>query len=167
MSQVKVDAPIALGAEPRSTASFVAFLRDSATNLISVEWHGTITGALDPTLLHHLQPPTQLEAASEQTLTQWRTRYRYGTCHYRRGPGFVMLKDIRSASSAARYLLDDPLLIATFLRCQTPTTRSSLNHRQRHAVDLLHTARLLLRMDDLLIGLPTRMLRWPIPYTAV
>lgn len=159
--------PVALGAEPRSTALFVAFLRDSTTHLTGVEWRGTLADTVDPALLHHLPPPLDLGAGSDEIVARWRTSYRYGTCYYRRGPGFLLVRDARVAVSAARYTLDDPVLVATFLRCQEPTSLNALTGEQREAVSLLHAERLVLRMADIVVGLPIRMLHWPIPSMAV
>ncbi len=164
---VKLAQPVALGDEPRSTALFVAFLRDSTTHLTGVEWRGTLAETVDPALLHHLPPPSDLGAGSDEIVARWRASYQYGTCYYRRGPGFLLVRDVRVAVSAARYTLDDPVLVATFLRCQEPASLNALTGEQREAVGLLHTERLVLRMADVVVGLPIRMLHWPIPSMAV
>jgi Family of unknown function (DUF5825) len=166
-NRVELDGPVALGAEPRSTALFVAFLRDSATYLTRVEWRGTLADTVDPALLHHLPPPLDLGAGSDEVVARWRARYRYGACYYRCGPGFILVKDVRVAASAARYTLDDPVLVATFLRCREPTALNALTDEQREAASLLHAERLVLRMADVVVGLPIRMLHWPIPAMAV
>jgi hypothetical protein len=77
------------------------------------------------------------------------------------------MKDVRIAASAARYTIDDPVLVSTFLRCQEPASVNALTDEQREAVGLLHAERLVLRIADVVVGLPIRMLHWPIPSTAV
>ncbi len=166
-NKVKLAEPVALGAEPQSTALFVAFLRDSTTHLTGVEWRGTLADTLDLALLHHLPPPSDLGAGSDEIVTRWRASHRYGTCYYRRGPGFLLVRDVRVAVSATRYTLDDPVLVDTFLRCQEPTSLNALTAAQREAVSLLDAERLVLRMADVVVGLPMRMLHWPIPSMAV
>ncbi len=167
MNRVTLPDPVPLGHDARQTAEFVAFLRDSATRMTTVDWHGASAEAVDTTVLHHLAPPTDLGPGSDEIVARWHARHRFGTCYYRRGPGFILVKDIRVAASAARYTLDDPVLVATFLHCQAPTSVASLTAGQREAIDLLEAERLLLRIDDVVVGLPVRMLAWPIPYTAI
>jgi len=101
-------------------------------------------------------------------LDHWRRAYRYGSCHFRRGPGFVQVKDARDPAGPLVVLVaDHPDLVATFLRCLDPTPLAALDATGRTAVDLLLAERLVLLAGGAVLTLPHRMRRWPVPYNAV
>src|ERR1700740_3363762 len=66
---------------------FLRFLREAASHGINVVWESAGDLGCDPRLLYHLPPP-----AGDPS---WRSAYRYGLCHYRVGPGFVVVTDQR------------------------------------------------------------------------
>jgi hypothetical protein len=164
----EIGAIVELGGEPAGTARAVEFLREQAGADLTVGWRGRLAGPLDLTLLHHLPPPEALEGADGPAEAAcWREAYRLGACHFRRGPGFIQVKDSRDPRFTAKFMLDEPGLVAAFTTCLRPTSLAELGPALRDAALTLHRERLLLLIGDLAVTLPTRMLRWPVPCHAV
>ncbi|RJQ76798.1 hypothetical protein D5S17_17210 [Pseudonocardiaceae bacterium YIM PH 21723] len=65
----------------------------------------TLVGALPwpPRTVQHLPPPAAADgAAATMALRNWRAGYRPGSCHYRVGPGFVLITDERPGGDRLR-----------------------------------------------------------------
>ncbi|XRQ15868.1 DUF5825 family protein [Actinomadura welshii] len=154
-----VPGSVHLGLRPVQTARFIAWLRDRLSEGIVARWHGRVTPALLDPALHHLPPP---RGADPET-RDWRSRFRLGLCYYRQGPGFIQIKDVRDPAGSAAFVLDDPLLVRTFTRCLVPRSAADADAGETEAIDALVAERLLLRLDDLVVTLPSRMRRWPVP----
>ena len=165
----KVDGPVTLDADqPESSLEFIAWLRDQQTQAVDVSWSAVIDPRLDSTLLCHLLPPepTSLDEEPDE-VPRWRAAYRPGMCYYRLGPGFVQVKDVRQAESAARFMLDEPRLVSAFTGCLRPCKVDDFEPMWRSAVEALVAERLLLRLGDWVTTLPSRMRRWPVPSNFV
>jgi hypothetical protein len=163
--EVELPEPLPLRAGWPDTVAAVALLRDCAAAALRVRWRVAAGHDLDPAALYHLPPPAGPPGAA---LDRWRRAHRYGSCHYRRGPGFIQVKDSRDPGAAPVVLMaDHPDLVATFLRCLDPTPMADLDQVGRDAVDLLAAERLVLVTGGLALTLPHRMRRWPVPYNAV
>ena len=115
-------------------------------------------------LLYHLAPPVD----GGTSLDAWRARHRPGLCYYRRGPGFVNVKDVRSDATAARFSIDvgderdDPIAVLEGV-CRV----DELSAPTRSLLEELDRERLSLRLEDSATLLPYRMRRWPIPALEV
>ncbi|TDD87139.1 DUF5825 family protein [Actinomadura rubrisoli] len=153
---------VRLGAEPAQTLSFLAWLRDRLSQGTIVRWRGTVAPSLAGHALYHLPPPGDGEETAD-----WRSRFRLGLCYYRRGPGFIQIKDVRDPGDSATFLLDEPVLVQTFTRCLAPRSLAGAEPAEREAIEALVDARLLLRLDDLVMTLPSHMTRWPVPALAI
>ena len=164
---IVVHEDVELGADPLATMAFIAFLRTSVAQDVEVRWSGLVRGTLDTASLHHLWPPTTLAGIPPEQGRAWREAFRYGLCHFRRGPGFVLVKDARVADGPTHFVIDDPDLTAAFLSGCAPLRDRCLTATQREAVDVLAEENLLYRLGDLLLTLPTHMHRWPIPFDSV
>jgi hypothetical protein len=151
---------------PHHTVAFVARLRDLHTELTDVVWHASIAPEFDVTSVVHLPPP-QPDGGRSGALAHWRETHRPAMFHYRTGPGFIVVRDTRPAVSAARFILDDPVLLDTFTLCLQPHLLTDLSSDARKAAALLLDERMLLRLDDWIVTLPNRMRRWPIPSQIV
>jgi len=150
-------------ADPQRPLEFLAWLRDTHTEATEVSWHAVAAPGVDATPLYHLPPP----AGGADAFDQWRAAHRPGMCYYRVGPGFVQVKDVRQAETAARFLLDDAATVAAFTRCLRPGRLTDLAPDERAAAQLLVDERLLLRWGDWVMTLPSRMRRWPVPSESV
>ncbi|GAA2111835.1 DUF5825 family protein [Actinomadura alba] len=157
---VEIDALIELGAEPMSTARVVAFLRDQCARDMTVGWRGRLTGSLDVTPLHHLPPPEALEGAAAER-AGWEESHPRAFCHFRRGPGFIVVKDGRDPRFVGRYVLDRPDLVAAFTTCLRPTPLDRLGAAEREAAVTLSKERLLLVIEGVAVTLPSRVREWP------
>lgn len=164
---IVVHEDVELGADALATMTFIAFLRTSLTQNVEVRWNGLVRGAFDTAPLHHLWPPTTLAGVAPEQAEEWRTTFRYGLCYYRQGPSFLLVKDSRLADSQVHLTIDHPDLIDTFLAADAPLQDSALTATQREAVGVLAAETLVYRLDGLLLTLPTRMRRWPVPFSAV
>ena len=145
--------------------SFVRFLREAMSHTLRVNWTTDRMPAIDPDLVNHLQPPAP--AAHDEVSTAWRSRYAYGRCYYRRGPGFVTVKDTRVPDANARYLIDDPDAVEAFAASERVVHLPSAPEPLRELLDLLFGERLALRLGEYATLLPNRMRGWPVPYNAV
>lgn len=165
---------VELGADAEATINFVAFLRAALTQDVEVRWHARITdtatgSGIDTTALHHLWPPTTVATTGlpPEEPRAWRAAFKYGLCYFRRGPGFILIKDTRIADRHVHLTVDHPDLMATFLAGCTPLRYSTLTPTQCEAVGVLARENLMYRLDDLLLTLPTHMRRWPVPFSAI
>jgi len=159
--------PVALSAaDPARTLAFLAWLRDQHTAATGVTWQATIDPAFDPAPLHHLQPPDPT-GPMPATLARWRAAHRPALCYYRRGPGFIQVKDVRRAGAGARFVLDHPALVATFDRCLEPTRLDTLDADHLRSARALADEHLVLVVDGWALTLPHRMRRWPVPSQVV
>jgi hypothetical protein len=157
-----------LGADALATMTFIAFLQTCIAEGVEVRWSARVTsGALDTAALHHLWPPTAIAGLPPEQAETWRATFRYGLCYFRRGPDFLLLKDSRNADGQVHLVIDHPDLVATFLAGCAPLHQSALTATQREAVGVLSQENLVYRLDDLLLTLPTRMRRWPMPFSSV
>ncbi|MEW2356288.1 DUF5825 family protein [Spirillospora sp. NPDC029432] len=162
-----------LGGDPEATVEAVARLRDLAPTGRQVAWRGRVGGEIDLSLLHHLPPPVELEpgtAAAKgakevlEAMEAWARAYAFGSLHYRMGPGFLQVKDVRDAASPVQTVLEDPALIDAFTACLTP---AAVRDVEAPALRDLVRRRLVLRVGDLAVTLPYRMGRWPVPFFAI
>lgn len=158
---------VKLGADAHATMTFIAFLQTCLAQNVEVRWTALVSGGLDTSPLHHLWPPTTIDGAPPEQLHAWRATFRYGLCYFRQGPDFILVKDARIAAAQVHLVIDHPDLLAAFLAGHTPQRHSTLTATQREAVGVLSEENLVYRLDDLLLTLPTRMRRWPVPFSAV
>lgn len=163
---VVIDEPADVGADPDRTAGLLRLLRECDADGVRVVWTARLARGLDTTALHHLPPP-QAPFEAGPAVIAWHEAYRRGACHFRHGPGFVLVKDSRDAANVARFTLDHPDLVAAFTRCLEPTPRADLDAAACEAMDLLVGERLAVDLAGVLLTLPVRMRRWPVPYNSV
>jgi uncharacterized protein DUF5825 len=160
--QIRLAQPVSFGAEAEFDVSFIRFLREALSCLLTVEWSIAEAGPLDVAAVCHLPPP-----AAGPLADQWRGEYGFGHCFYRVGPGFIHVVDVRDADEAARFLLDDPATVEAFGQLAGVVRPSELPPLAAELADQLDQARLLMRLGDWATILPYRLQRWPMPCTAV
>ena len=160
----QIDPVLELGGDPEATLRAVARLREVALLGPQVSWRGRLTGAIDIALLCHLPPPEALEHGDAEG---WRATYRYGSCYYRRGPGFIEIKDARDPSTVLRSMLDTPDMVGAFTACLAPVVVAGLPEAQREIIARLTDRGLVLTAGGRAVALPYRMSKWPVPFLSV
>jgi hypothetical protein len=166
--RVALDRPVDLsGATPAGTlVRAMVLVRELTGWGIAVDWE-LLVGA-NPEVwqrLNHLYPPRSLpdhpDAAA--VLAEWRDRFYLCKLVYRRGPGFVQVRD-RRAGLLARFTIDDPAWLAAIEPLLTGTPAAGL------PPDVLAgfvEEGLAGRAGDLAWWLPYRVRRWPWPSMLV
>jgi hypothetical protein len=158
--------PVATGVDADADLRLLRFLREATTATLRVEW--TLAGrplvaARD---LTHLVPPrTGVDAEATACVSAWRAAYRYGSYHYRQGPDFVTVKDIRPDGPPVHLTIDGDgathfraLAQADTLADLAPEVADALNDAVEFG--------LAVRGVTTFLVLPIRMRIWPVPYVA-
>lgn len=151
--------PLVLGADAEQSLAAIRQLRDALTAGIVPTWHGELDRRVPLDLVCHLPPPDGRSALH----VQWRSRFRPGLCHFRRGPGFLRVRDARDTDVTVDLVIDDDDLTGTFARCLQPTPIAQLTSAERSAVATLIEERVVLELGGSVVTLPHRMKRWPVP----
>lgn len=147
--------------EPAGCVRFLRFLRDASSSGLRVVWNGTIDIPGIDSRIVHLPPPRS------GTHAGWRNGHRYGQFYWRRGPGFVHIRDRRPDQGAARILVDGEQDLAVFETLLTAQRLAGLPQDLRvSAMALVHEG-IALKVGDWVTILPTRLPAWPIPFSGV
>jgi hypothetical protein len=109
-------------------------------------------------LLNHLCPPGRLTGArrADEILIDWREEHYVGKCVYRRGPGFIQVRD-RRRGDLRRVTIDDPsylTVVESLVRGIDPGPDAV------SIVTDLIDRRLVVRVGDFPLWLPYRAQRW-------
>lgn len=163
--------PVNLGTDAGYDIGFLRLLRDCMAANLRVSWTAGGAPPVDPTLLCHLQPPRAAVAGAAPAVVEhtraWRDRYGYGRCYYRRGPGFVTVRDTRDPMAPARYVLDDEAAVRALPATEEVTRVTGAPAEVVDLLELLLAEGLAVRLNDLATLLPSRMRHWPVPFNAV
>jgi len=152
--------PVPLGEDDEYDVRFVRLLREAISAGLRVDWTAEAV-PFDEADVQHLPPPRQGPAP------RWREGFRYGQCYYRRGPGFVLLKDTRDLATGARFRLDEPPVVAAFWELTGAVHVPDASDGALELAGLLEPERMVLRRGDWLTLLPFRIRRWPVPFDLV
>ncbi len=163
---IRIAEKLVFGGNPLRAAHAVRLLRDNCCLGRPVRWRGRAAGVFDVGALVHLPPPEELTNAPGAA-EEWRERHRYGLFYFRVGPGFILVKDQRNMTEAARFVIDDPDIVDVFKQSLAPTMLSRMGKRQLQAAQMLCDEGLLLRTGDVVVTLPARLRRWPVPFRAI
>ncbi|GAB3402666.1 hypothetical protein GCM10027569_08930 [Flindersiella endophytica] len=155
--------PVVLGTDAGQTLAAIRQLRDALTAGVVPTWYGELDRRVPFDLVCHLPPPEGRGAVHDR----WRSGFRPGLCYFRRGPGFLRVRDARDRETTVDLVIDDDDLIGTFTRCLLPTSLTRLTPAERAAVNTLIEERLMLELDGKVVTLPHRMRRWPVPAIEV
>ncbi|GAA3886086.1 hypothetical protein GCM10023084_43580 [Streptomyces lacrimifluminis] len=98
-----LDEPVSLKHPTPRDLRALDFVRVATARGLLVRWRLEAGRRADPALtardLSHLQPPVSLDGPrSAERLAQWRERFYVGRCIWRRGPGFVQIRDRRDGA---------------------------------------------------------------------
>ncbi|MEV4194663.1 DUF5825 family protein [Streptomyces toxytricini] len=102
---------VCAGAGPRS-ARALALVRELTGRAVAVEWTARCgDGCAASGKLGHLYPPEEVERAAAGAARAWREAYFPGKCVFRRGPGFVEVRD-RRFGALELFTIDEPPFLA-------------------------------------------------------
>lgn len=161
--RLRPTAPLRFGIDLATDAAALRLLTESISRQVTVEWE--LAGALPWPIrtVVHLPPPSGAADAIARTYAdQWRELHRFGLCMYRRGPGFVRIRDLRPGGRHQRVVADGPWA-ATFESLAAGTADATTGPAQRLLGELVD-AGLAIRLGDGYHVLPFRPRRWPVPY---
>ncbi|BCL17848.1 DUF5825 family protein [Micromonospora sagamiensis] len=163
---VDVGTVLHFGRSPGEDLALLRYLRDVTSHAVRLRWRlaGLPCFPLH-THVHLVAPSGGVDADSTAHATAWAADYRYGSFFYRRGPGFVAIKDVRPESEDARLTIDEGA--EHFLAMAEAHTLADLEPAAQELVDTVSGAGLLLRVDQRLLVLPYRLRHWPVPYLAI
>ncbi|MEU4569795.1 DUF5825 family protein [Micromonospora sp. NPDC023956] len=163
---VDADTVFHFGRSPAEDLDLLRYLREVTSHAVRLRWRlaGRPCFPLH-THVHLVAPSGGVDADSAAHAAAWTAGYRYGSFFYRRGPGFVAIKDVRPESEDARLTIDEGA--EHFLAMAEARTVDDLAPQARDLVDTVAEAGLLLRVDQRLLVLPYRLRHWPVPYLAV
>jgi len=160
---VTLDEPVQLRDPAPRDLRALDFVRVATARGLLVRWRLRAGRRADPALtarhLTHLQPPASLDGSGAvERLSQWRERFYVGRCIWRRGPGFVQVRD-RREGVLQRFDLVEPAYAGAvaFLEEQRP------GEVDPEVLDALRAEHLVLRFGELDWWAPSLIDRWPAP----
>ncbi|MET9294702.1 DUF5825 family protein [Streptomyces sp. NPDC003077] len=154
---------LADAAHPARAAEAVAALslvRDLTARAVLVEWDLRLDPAAADVwqTLTHLQPPRRIEgpAGSDEALHTWRRGHYLCKCLWRKGPGFVQIRD-RRWGELRRFTADEPHYEHTIERLAYGAPADSV---PAAVLDDFRGEQLVLDVGPLAWWLPYRISRW-------
>lgn len=151
-------------AASRDVVRRLVLVRELTSHGIAVDWRLLLPagGGADWRVFCHLHPPTGLSTATdgdEDPLEAWRRSYYIDKCTFRRGPGFVQVRD-RRASRLNLLTIDDPAYLAVLAQVMdgAPVVEVDLDVARDFAAEGL-----VVQVGTMLVWLPYRLRRWPLP----
>ncbi|PED90006.1 DUF5825 family protein [Bacillus toyonensis] len=155
--------PLSLSKEtPRKLVHELFILRELTEQYINLNWK-LITNdleTLDP-FIHLIPPSVGYEGCN--SVENWRESYFKEALTYRRGPGFVKVRDERSPDETELLLIDDIDELNVFHLTMLPTKISTLGNLQ-NVLQILVDFNLVFVIEDWAINLCTRANRNKVPY---
>jgi hypothetical protein len=164
--RVVIEEPVVAGESVDEDLGLLRFLREATSHTLRLDW--TLAGRplVEPRNLTHLVPPTLgVDPDAVACVEAWRAAYRYGAFYYRRGPGFVTVKDVRPDGETAHLTIEDDSA-EQFLILAEATSVAELDAAGIDALGDAVEFGLAVRGVETLLLLPFRMRRWPVPYVA-
>jgi hypothetical protein len=146
-----------------ATAALVA-VRELTSHGIAVDWAIRMpAGAAGWQQLSHLYPPAAVwcGSESENVTTRWRNSFHAAKCGYRRGPGFLEIRDRRTGSYRRTVIrsAETDQAIAPLLRGVPAASLGETATRRYLEADLVH------RAGQFLWWTPYLIRRWPLSTT--
>jgi hypothetical protein len=167
--RVAFDRPVDLTGEldKATLVQAMVLLRELTSWSVAVDWELAVGPAtVDLWLrLNHLCPPRALPGHpdEESVLAKWRETFYLCKCGYRRGPGFVEVRD-RRAGPLSRFVIDDPAYLSTVDALLPGAPAASL---PAAILEEFVAEGLAGQAGDLAWWLPYRVRRWPWPSMIV
>jgi hypothetical protein len=164
--RLELSSPLRLGTDSSRDLAALRFLTKAAVHMAGLSWTLAVEPPWPVRTLVHLPPPGDgADPIARKYAAQWRRDHRYGLCTYRRGPGFVRIRDVRPGGPHLRVTVDDPW--ADVFGTLVAAAADVADGPGRQLLDELVAAGLAVAVGTVTHVLPFRLRRWPIPYTAV
>ncbi|NBE84007.1 DUF5825 family protein [Micromonospora rubida] len=148
-----------------TSARSLVLIRELTAHGVAVDWTARCRdGCHGSDLFTHLHPPARLDGDPEGTVTtRWWEAFFLCRCVYRRGPGFVEIRDRRSGSLEV-VTIDEPGHLTAITALVEGVAATEVPAEVRR--DLVG-AHLVVEQAGHLWWLPTRAHRWPFPALLV
>lgn len=155
--------PISLRSPSPRDLRALDFVRVATARGLLVRWHLRAGRRADPDLtardLTHLQPPLSLDGGRQaERLDEWRQRFYVGRCVWRRGPGFIQIRDRREGVLQLFDLAED-----AYVRAVLQLEKQQFLDVDPEVLAALRGERLVLRFGNLDWWAPSLIDRWPVP----
>lgn len=93
---------------PARSARALVLVREATSRGMAVIWEAVCDdGCAGNRTFHHLYPPTGVTGVPEHVVAEWRSTFFPNKCLFRRGPGFVEVRD-RRFGTLELFTIDDP-----------------------------------------------------------
>ncbi|MEU9959507.1 DUF5825 family protein [Streptomyces sp. NPDC050982] len=160
---VALDEPVSLRSPAPRDLRALDFVRIATARGLLVHWHLRAGRRAEPELtdhhLTHLQPPVSLDGGgSAERLARWRDRFYVGRCAWRRGPGFVQIRD-RRGGVLQLFDLTEP----EYVRAVALLEEQRPDDVDPGVLTALRAEHLVLTFDGLDWWAPSMIDRWPAP----
>lgn len=140
----------------------LAVLRDLMSFRVKPIWHLICPTDLDLRPFYFIFPPQSING-KQFSASEWMSEFRYGLLYWRKGPGFVSVRDGRDNSVTEATLTAGTFLDA-FRLAQYGCCEDTLDLvRVKPLVD----DKIIERIGSHLLVLPYRMIYWPIPCNVI
>lgn len=143
----------------------LVLVRDLTSYAIAVDWRLRLGGPLGCwPLLSHLAAPTELlNPDGSEILDTWRRLHFIDKCVFRRGPGFVQVRD-RRRQRLDRFTIDTPEYLAAMDRL---IDGAPISHVPHTILTEFISEGLVQQVGEIAWWLPYRLRRWPIPSMTI
>ncbi|MFD0691979.1 DUF5825 family protein [Actinomadura fibrosa] len=146
------------GADLGHAVKQLALVRELTRIGLAARWTLESDDDFPVELLQHLYPPSAVApGGGGEAAGRWRGSYRYGSLLYRKGPGFIHVRDARAGAARRPTLGRQPHLDAVRILDQG-APRESVSPA---IADVLLRHRLVMEIGPYLWWLPYRLHRWP------
>ena len=158
---IRLVEPVRLCADASAASVQALILVRELTGLgAAVAWSAECDdGCIASRRFAHLFPPAAVRGADPAALDEWRGRYLPCMCVWRRGPGFVEVRD-RRPGTLEIFTIDDPDTLAALDAAQDGVAVGALPDVVREE---LREADLVAEHGGLAWWTPIRIRRWPNP----
>ncbi|MFV2011049.1 MULTISPECIES: DUF5825 family protein [unclassified Micromonospora] len=151
-----------------ASARALVLIRELTARAIAVDWVAHChDGCAGQGMFDHLLPPERVDGgasgADDQAVRGWRDSFFLGKCVFRRGPGFVEVRD-RRAGALELFTIDEPEHLVAIGQLTEGVPAGQVPAPVRRD---LADARLIAAQAGQLWWLPTPAYRWPFPALAV
>ncbi|MFF0410491.1 DUF5825 family protein [Kitasatospora sp. NPDC004745] len=162
---LRLTGPVHLCADaPAASARALTLLREATGQGLAVLWQAVCTdGCAARRRFHHLYPPERVTGCAPEVADGWRATYYPSKCVFRRGPGFVEVRD-RRFGTLELFTIDEPGHLAQVEALSEGVDLELLPHAvHRDFAD----AGLIAEQAGRAWFLPMRVRRWPFPSLTV